>query len=42
MIGYTFYLSERTAELKGQFPSITPNEIEIIVSIEWKHLSNDD
>jgi hypothetical protein len=42
MIGYTFYLSERTAELKAQFPSITPNEIEIIVSIEWKHLSNDD
>jgi len=42
MIAYTFYLSERTSELKGQFPSITPKEIEIIVSIEWKHLSNED
>ena len=42
MIAFTLYLSERTAELKQQFPSITNDEIEVIVNIEWKHLSNND
>jgi hypothetical protein len=42
MIAFTLYLSERTAELKQQFPSITNDEIEIIVNIEWKHLSNNE
>ena len=42
MIAFTLYLSERTVELKQQFPSITNDEIEVIVNIEWKHLSNND
>ena len=42
MIAFTLYLSERTAELKQQFPSITNDEIEVIVNIEWKHLSNNE
>jgi len=42
MIAFTLYLSERTVELKQQFPSITNDEIEVIVNIEWKHLSNNE
>ena len=42
MLAFTLYLSERTDELKQQFPSITNDEIEVIVNIEWKHLSNND
>jgi hypothetical protein len=42
MLAFTLYLSERTAELKQQFPSITNDEIEVIVNIEWKHLSNNE
>jgi hypothetical protein len=42
MLAFTLYLSERTAELKQQFHSITNDEIEVIVNIEWKHLSNND
>ena len=42
MIAFTLYLSERSVELKQQFPSITNDEIEVIVNIEWKHLSNNE
>jgi len=42
MLAFTLYLSERSVELKQQFPSITNDEIEVIVNIEWKHLSNNE